>query len=82
MLVDLGYVPFLQKFKIQPSVKVSRDDYKKVLWIVARNQLLIALPLAIAMGLFAPLPTGTNTPSALATIGTYAFCLFCEEAVS
>jgi sterol desaturase/sphingolipid hydroxylase (fatty acid hydroxylase superfamily) len=42
-------------------------------------QLLVVLPLCIAMGLLTPLRTTAPLPGALATVGTFLFCLACEE---
>lgn len=70
----------VKKYKVQPDKRVTWQDYKKVLWIVARNQLLVALPLSVAMAIWRPLPTGHPLPGAWTSIGTFVFCLLCEEA--
>ncbi|KAG2004240.1 sphingosine hydroxylase [Coprinopsis cinerea AmutBmut pab1-1] len=49
------------------------------MWVVARNQLLVALPLSILNAYISPLPTGFPLPGTLETIWTYIFCLACEE---
>lgn len=67
-------------FKIQPDKRITWKDYRKVLWIVARNQVLVALPLTIAMATFAPLRTTTPLPGARETVLVWIWCMLCEEA--
>ena len=81
MALDL-YDPLhakVRKYKLQPDKRVTWTDYKKVLWIVARNQLVVALPMSVAMAIWRPLPTGAPLPGAWKSIGTFIFCLLCEE---
>lgn len=69
----------VKPYKVQPEKRVLWSDYKKVLWIVERNQLFVALPMSIAMAIWRPLPTDRPLPGALTSIGTFVFCLLCEE---
>ncbi|KAM0786821.1 hypothetical protein ACM66B_002252 [Microbotryomycetes sp. NB124-2] len=82
MLVDLWDPLFnlAKPYKLQPDKRVPWKDYKRVLWIVARNQVFVALPLTIAMATFAPLRTTTPLPGALETILVWTWCMLCEEA--
>ncbi|TFK19028.1 hypothetical protein FA15DRAFT_602237 [Coprinopsis marcescibilis] len=79
MGLDLLKPSFIQKYKIQPTKDVAWKEYKKILWIVLRNQLLVALPASIVNGIVYPLPTVTPLPGLLKTTFTYFFCLACEE---
>ncbi|KAF8316140.1 hypothetical protein DL93DRAFT_795090 [Clavulina sp. PMI_390] len=80
MAVDMTESPkMLYKYKLQPSQRITWKDYQKVCWIVLRNQIVVALPVTILVGLFAPFRTTTPLPGAWSTIGTYLFCLLCEE---
>ena len=69
----------VKKYKVQPDRRVSWQDYKKVMWVVARNQLFVALPMSIAMAFWRPLPTTNPLPGAWTSVRTFVFCLLCEE---
>ncbi|KDE07101.1 hypothetical protein MVLG_02671 [Microbotryum lychnidis-dioicae p1A1 Lamole] len=60
--------------------RVSVADYKKVCWIVLRNQVLVALPMTWAMATYRPFSTTAPLPGAFETIYTYIFCTLCMEA--
>ncbi|KAH6904650.1 hypothetical protein BKA70DRAFT_1296025 [Coprinopsis sp. MPI-PUGE-AT-0042] len=80
MMADLYEPEWLYKYKIQPAQRVPWANYKKILWVVARNQLVLALPLSMFNAWHAPLRTDYHSlPGALETIATYIFCLACEE---
>lgn len=81
MAVDMWEPLFqlMKPFKIQPEKRVTWNDYKKVCWIVARNELFVALPLTALVARYRPLKTTAPLPGALETIGTFIFCLLCEE---
>ncbi|SGZ28609.1 BQ5605_C027g10386 [Microbotryum silenes-dioicae] len=70
----------LKPYKLQPDKRVSVADYKKVCWIVLRNQVLVALPMTWAMATYRPLSTTAPLPGAFETIYTYIFCTLCMEA--
>ncbi|SCV67460.1 BQ2448_5071 [Microbotryum intermedium] len=70
----------LKPCKLQPDKRISVADYKKVCWIVLRNQVLVALPLSWAMATYRPLSTTAPLPGAFETIYTYMFCTLCMEA--
>ncbi|KAM0746038.1 hypothetical protein T439DRAFT_307251 [Meredithblackwellia eburnea MCA 4105] len=70
----------VEKYKLQPTQRVTWKDYRKVCLIVLRNQLVTALPLCLAIAYLRPLPTTFPLPSATRTISTFIFCLLVEEA--
>ena len=83
MLLDLfaSSAPgsFKAKYKLQNS-EISTKEYKEVWRIVLRNQIVVVLPLLVAVATFRPLPTTVETlPSPGKMIGTFIFCLLCEE---
>ena len=41
MALDLLKPSFVQKYKIQPAKDVTWKDYKKIMWIVLRNQVCL-----------------------------------------
>jgi hypothetical protein len=77
--VDLLRPAALFKYKIQPSQSVTLQDYIKVSKVVLRNQLFVALPMSAFVSAFFPLRTELPLPGPLTTIGTFFFCLACEE---
>lgn len=84
--VDLTEKPaFVQTYKIQPYKRVTPAQYWSICKMVIRNQLLVSLPLtALSAGPLAKARGMGDTsyeglPGAWATLGTYAFCLMCEE---
>ena len=70
---------FKAKYKLQ-NTRVSAKDYVEVCKIVLRNQIVVVLPLLVAVATFRPLPTSVETmPGAWKAVGTFFFCLMCEE---
>lgn len=65
-------------YKLQPEKRISWRDYRKVCWVVLRNQILVALPMTVAMAMFAPLRTSTPLPGAFETVAVWLFCMLCE----
>lgn len=79
MALDMSRLhQYVRKFKIQPK-QISWAEYRAVCVIVVRNQLFVALPLALAGAYFHPLDTSSNLPGLWTTTWTYFFCLLCEE---
>jgi methylsterol monooxygenase len=70
----------VKRYKVQPGKRVSAQDYKRVCWVVLRNQVLVALPLLVAVSTFRPPSTSAQLPGTWATIGVYFFSMACEEA--
>ncbi|SCZ93832.1 BZ3500_MvSof-1268-A1-R1_Chr6-3g08915 [Microbotryum saponariae] len=70
----------LKPYKLQPDKRVSVADYKKVCWIVLRNQMVVALPMTWAMATYRRLSTTAPLPGAFETFYTYIFCTLCMEA--
>lgn len=68
------------KYKIQPQRRITWAEYRQVFYVVAKNQLLMALPLSAATAYISPRPTGLPLPGAWTTTWTYFVCLFFEEA--
>ena len=69
----------VHKYKIQPEKQVTLADYKKIIFVVARNSVCCTLPMSMAVAYWRPLSTSFPLPTALETIATFAFCLVCEE---
>ncbi|KAI5479183.1 C-4 methylsterol oxidase [Pseudohyphozyma bogoriensis] len=67
-------------YKLQPNVRIEAKEYKQVLKVVARNQILIAFVSAAAFAWAAPPRTTLPLPGTGRTILTFVFCLLCEEA--
>lgn len=67
------------KYKIQPDRRITWAEYRQVFYIVAKNQLLVALPLSLATASIAPRPTGLPLPGLWTTWWTYIVCLLFEE---
>lgn len=78
MALDMWSPAFLQPYKLQAGV-ITWGQYRQVCTIVLRNQLLVALPLLVAIATFRPLETSLPLPGVGKSIGTFLFCLACEE---
>lgn len=70
----------VKRYKVQPDKRVSAADYKRVCWVVLRNQVVVALPLLTAVATFRPPSTSARLPGSWATVGVYFFAMACEEA--
>lgn len=87
-ILDLTKRPaFLQKYKIQPYKEVTAKEYREICKIALRNQVFVSLPMsALSAGPLAHWRGMGNTsyaalPGFWVTLGTYVFCLLCEECV-
>lgn len=81
LAVDLLQPRVLHQYKLQPDAagKVTWDNYKKIMWVVFRNQVLVAWPVSIVGGIVHPFRSSLPLPGVWETIYTYIFCLACEE---
>ncbi|KAL1848598.1 hypothetical protein Plec18167_002223 [Paecilomyces lecythidis] len=72
---------WLFKYKTQPFVRVNGREYFHIFLISLRNQLLVALPLILALPILSPLKpvTPTALPSPLQTFLTVLFDVLCTE---
>jgi len=87
MLVDMTERPsWIYRYKIQPYKKITWSEYAHICTIVLRNQVFVALPLsAFIAGPLKYIRGMASTryedlPGFWGTLGTYVFCLLCEEA--
>lgn len=81
MAVDM--VPALyaraKAYKVQPDKHVTWREYRRVIAIVVRNQLLVNVPVSYTFARFVPRDTSTPLPGAWTTVWVYFACLLCEE---
>jgi methylsterol monooxygenase len=78
------WVRQLQEYKVQPFKTITPREYRDICLIVLRNQFFVAFPLSIFMAAFvAPMrgmsTLGKDLPGFWGTLGTYVFCMICEE---
>lgn len=80
MAFDMTFLhAYVKKYKVQPK-QISWAEYRDVCLIVLRNQVFVALPLAMLGPLLSTLDTsGETLPGLWTTTWTYFFCLLCEE---
>lgn len=76
-----GWPRWLFKYKTQPFVRVDGWQYTRIALVSLRNQVIIALPLAMMTAVIGSLKpiSSAALPSALQTFVTFLFDILCTE---
>ncbi|CAO1627304.1 unnamed protein product [Parajaminaea phylloscopi] len=74
-IVDLTQRPrFVFKYKVQPFEPVTLKEYSRIAAVVARNWLVVVVPILTLQGLYRPPPVSPDAlPSTLGAVGTIVF---------